>query len=203
MGSKGLKLKKSITHKLPSCPVIVDWVQSRAVNIRDSSQKKSHVSHSSGSVESGGVYDLGFSGPKFTWSRGSLHQRLDRYLANLYFFPDSTVFHLDRLGWDHRSLVLRLHNVNQITNSKPFRFVFAWQDHPSFSDLIKSSWNSGGDLVSNFVGLQGKLSEWNVSTFGSIGQCKRRLLARLRGIDRVLQDRHSTFLVELEKQLRD
>ncbi|KAE8681993.1 hypothetical protein F3Y22_tig00111277pilonHSYRG00016 [Hibiscus syriacus] len=51
-----------------------------------------------------GLVDIGFRGPTFTWSRGSLQQRQDRCLTNdcwLDMFPDSTVLHLDHLGsWD-------------------------------------------------------------------------------------------------------
>ncbi|KAK8655795.1 hypothetical protein V6N13_108361 [Hibiscus sabdariffa] len=29
-----------------------------------------------------GLHDLGFQGPRYTWKRGTLHQRLDRCLSN-------------------------------------------------------------------------------------------------------------------------
>ncbi|KAG8490242.1 hypothetical protein CXB51_015567 [Gossypium anomalum] len=53
--------------------------------------------------------DLGFSGPAFTWQRGSTYVRLDRALANdewMATFPQSLVQHLPRIKSYHRPLLL-------------------------------------------------------------------------------------------------
>lgn len=38
------------------------------------------------SLEECGLFDLGFSGPKFVWSNGRFQERLDRALGNTVFF---------------------------------------------------------------------------------------------------------------------
>ncbi|KAK8497930.1 hypothetical protein V6N11_072884 [Hibiscus sabdariffa] len=51
-----------------------------------------------------GLLDLEFRGPPFTWSRGNLHQRLNRCLANLKWtssFSHGFIQHLDKIGYDH------------------------------------------------------------------------------------------------------
>ncbi|KAK8694177.1 hypothetical protein V6N13_071733 [Hibiscus sabdariffa] len=68
------------------------------------------------------LYDLGYHGPDFTWTRANRVVRLDRCLCNEYWlesFPDTIVNHLLCMKSDHRPLLLmRLypssndHNVN-------------------------------------------------------------------------------------------
>ncbi|KAK8613147.1 hypothetical protein V6N13_100920 [Hibiscus sabdariffa] len=62
-----------------------------------------------------GLVDLPFTGPLFTWSRGNLHQRLDRCMVNdswLNNFADTNVVHLDQLCSDHCPLFLNLCRPN-------------------------------------------------------------------------------------------
>ncbi|KAL4282273.1 hypothetical protein GQ457_03G022370 [Hibiscus cannabinus] len=62
-----------------------------------------------GSVLDLGLIDMGFFGPKFTWSCGTLFQSLDRCLGNSWWyndFPTSEVVHLSKMGSDHRHVLL-------------------------------------------------------------------------------------------------
>ncbi|CAL1353204.1 unnamed protein product [Linum trigynum] len=62
------------------------------------------------------LIDLGFSGPRFTWTRGDTPSSdkascIDRSLCNAAWnavFPDSTVNHLPQLHSDHHPLLTRL-----------------------------------------------------------------------------------------------
>ncbi|CAN1177346.1 hypothetical protein LINPERHAP2_LOCUS33056 [Linum perenne] len=59
------------------------------------------------------LFDTGFSGPKFTWFRRKLKERLDRCLANadwVNLFSDSSTVHLERLKSDHRPILIRTSN---------------------------------------------------------------------------------------------
>ncbi|XP_038991400.1 uncharacterized protein LOC120114621 [Hibiscus syriacus] len=79
-------------------------------------------------MHSTGLLDLGFHGSPFTWNRGNLQQRLDRCLGNTKWissFPNSQVLHLDRIGSDHRPLLLRLTTDKQDHKNRPFRFIAA------------------------------------------------------------------------------
>ncbi|KAE8694956.1 DNA helicase INO80-like [Hibiscus syriacus] len=137
---------------------------------------------------------------------GSLFQRLDRCLANegwLCFFPDTHVLHLDKLGSDHRSILMRIKPPLSSLTAPPFRFLLSWQDHPGFKDLLRFAWASDKDTWQNLDTLRTSLSVLNLNTFEDIGRRKRKLLARLRGIDNALSCRESDFLMELEKDLKE
>lgn len=56
--------------------------------------------------------------------------------------------------------------------------------------------------MDNLPVLTEKLREWNKDTFGNIFQQKRRLFARIEGIQLALERKYSTFLHNLETDLR-
>ncbi|KAL4351355.1 hypothetical protein GQ457_06G013440 [Hibiscus cannabinus] len=156
-------------------------------------------------IQSNGLVDLGFQGPPFTWSRGNLKQRLDRCLANVVWcneFPNSRVIHLERRGSDHRPLLLRLRPDLVRKGHRPFRYIASWQEHADFKSILKDNWKDDVFVGDNISSLEPVFSKWNVEVFGHIGHKKRRLLARLRGIDNALARAHSDFLVSLADQLQ-
>ncbi|KAL4367315.1 hypothetical protein GQ457_05G009200 [Hibiscus cannabinus] len=85
---------------------------------------------------------------------------------------------------------------------KPFRFVFAWQEHSSFKDVLARVWDRNKPVFDNLQHCQQVLSHWNEHTFGHIGQRKRRILARLKGIDNFLASKNSRYLTTLELTLK-
>ena len=54
------------------------------------------------------MLDMKFSGPRLTWSRGLVHERLDRFLCNEWYdtFPNTNVLHLANIKFDHRPILL-------------------------------------------------------------------------------------------------
>ncbi|XP_020596678.1 uncharacterized protein LOC110036546 [Phalaenopsis equestris] len=57
------------------------------------------------------LYDLGFSGPQFTWRRGQTWERLDRIFVNSMWFSEfihTSVQHLSMTGLDHRPLLMNI-----------------------------------------------------------------------------------------------
>ncbi|KAL4311843.1 hypothetical protein GQ457_01G028380 [Hibiscus cannabinus] len=90
-----------------------------------------------------GLVDLGFGGPQFTWQRGSLSQRLDRYICNsnwFTLFDKSEVFHLQKMGSDHRPILLNTCMNDGKRGNRPFRYLVAWNEHPDFQNLLSSTW---------------------------------------------------------------
>ncbi|KAL4386393.1 hypothetical protein GQ457_09G029360 [Hibiscus cannabinus] len=155
---------------------------------------------------SSGLIDLGFTGPAFMWNRGNLYQRLDRCLVNTVWsslFPNGYVAHLDRLGSDHRPLLLKTSSNHWPISERPFRYIAAWNDHPNFPEFLNSVWQNDRDFEDNLGFFKAAAHSWNSDVFGHIGKKKKRLLARLRGIDRALNNAHSDYLVDLQHSLRD
>ncbi|KAK8999771.1 hypothetical protein V6N11_065268 [Hibiscus sabdariffa] len=135
---------------------------------------------------------------------GRLYERLDRSVMNSKWksiFMEAHVLHLDKLGSDHGPLVLRLSEDQTYTRDRPFHFVNAWQEHPQFSDLLKSVWNNGEPLESNMGEFRRSTIGWNWEVFGNIHTRKNRIMRRLWGIDRALARHHSKALVLLAKKL--
>ncbi|KAL4368982.1 hypothetical protein GQ457_05G017200 [Hibiscus cannabinus] len=139
------------------------------------------------------LIDMGFFGPKFTWHRGSLFQRLDRCLCNIAWydtFPDSEVKHLLRLGSDHRPTMLDTVGNTDAKGERPFRYIAAWNDHPEL------------DLPNNISLFQEASCKWSMDVFGHIGKRTAQLLAWLRGIDRAMESSFRSSLVKLEDKLK-
>lgn len=144
-------------------------------------------------INSCGLSDLGFTGPKFTWinkrSEGGLVlERLDRFLGNggwISLFPDSTNYHLPRLKSDHNPILLRTHPHFSSFGPRPFRCESIWLHQPDFISLSRSIWensSSSSDAL-NFL------------------KKKNRVLRRLEGAQRALALSPNSFLVKLEKEL--
>ncbi|VFQ76036.1 unnamed protein product [Cuscuta campestris] len=119
-------------------------------------------------------------GSTFTWSggrrNGMVFRRLDRVLINeamMQYFDDIFVKHLSKATSDHKPLLLSCSKENN-RSPKPFRFIDAWTNHPSFIKVVSDYWSSshqyGGmaGLSNKLRGLKAVLKEWNKSTFGNI-----------------------------------
>ena len=69
-----------------------------------------------------GMIDLGFSGPRYTWSNHRplthlIQERMDRVFANAdwnVLYPDASVKHLERAHSDHNLVLLSLANVSKM-----------------------------------------------------------------------------------------
>ena len=94
------------------------------------------------------LLDLGFSGPKFTWTNkrdiGNLIQeRLDRCWATpswKVLFPEANVSHLARINSDHCPLLVKLTEPPPTNGERPFRFQPMWNHHPAFQDIVRGAW---------------------------------------------------------------
>ncbi|CAL1393437.1 unnamed protein product [Linum trigynum] len=138
------------------------------------------------------LIDLGFSGSRFTWTRGDnpssyKASRIDRSLFNATWnsvFSSSTVTHLPRLHSDHHPILTSLGNqgVHLSSFSRPFKFEGAWLTHESYDTFLSNNWDSQAPLQEALQDMATKLSQWNQSTFGNIYRRKRRLMSRIQGI---------------------
>ncbi|KAA3481745.1 reverse transcriptase [Gossypium australe] len=158
------------------------------------------------------LIDFGFVGILFTWARGNSHRTriqcwLDRTLRNIvarHKWPECLVQHLPRFNSDHSPLLIRL-NGNPPPNRelRPFRFQAAWLQHPDFHAFVQDNWKATDHVTDALEDMSKHCLRWNISVFGNIFARKRRLEARIEGIQRTLQTRFVPGLWKLEKQLKE
>lgn len=158
------------------------------------------------------LMDLGFVGPKFTWSnlggiRNHIQERLDRVLANKNrsdLFSEAEVRHLSRNQSNHAPLLIVCKPDKGTFRERPFRCEFMWFDHPQFQDIVKLAWDIGNqELMLAIREFQTRAKRWNKEVFGNIRGNKRRILARLEGIQKGLALWPSQYLIDLDRNLRE
>lgn len=156
--------------------------------------------------------DLGFSGPKFTWSKkrdiGDLIQcRLDRCWVNSgwkYFYLEANVTHLARVNSYHCPLLLNLNPLLGSTSYRPFRFQTIWLSHNEFPIVVRNAWASKeGNLAGAISNFTTKAQRWNKEVFGNVFIRKKQIMARLLGTQRALVVCPNSFLINLQKQLTE
>ena len=76
-----------------------------------------------------------------------------------------------------------------------------WTMHNNFEGLVQNSWNEQVVVNVNIANCTRIFKERNVSVFGNLFHTKRKLLARLVGIQRKLHYFNNPFLVKLESGL--
>ena len=93
------------------------------------------------------MIDLGFSGPKYTWTNGQdistlIMQRLDRAWVNSdwrILFPEAYVTHLARTHSDHCPILISLWPSTNNSLPRPFRFEKIWLSHPKFPKVVDTA----------------------------------------------------------------
>ena len=158
------------------------------------------------------MMDLGYFGPKFTWSNkrelGNLIQcRLDRCWVNpnwKAYFTEANVTHLAWINSDHCPWLLNL-NPNIGPNScRPFRFQSVWLSRKDFSTVVRDAWTGLEDNLEGAISrFTTSAQKWNRETFGIVFTRKKKILNRLLGIQKALAFRPSTFLINLQEQVAD
>ena len=102
------------------------------------------------------LLDLGFSGPKFTWSNlrqvpDLILERIDRCFANSSWrllYPEASITHLPRVFSDHCPVLLELSKPPPASLNRPFRFQTMWLHHPDFHDVVRGAWEQESILPS-------------------------------------------------------
>ena len=67
--------------------------------------------------------------------------------------------------------------------------------HPLFSEVVADSWSVDGPLKLNVEKFTAEVKIWNKEVFGDIFQRKKRVEARLRGIQSRLAEGLSSHLL--------
>ena len=106
--------------------------------------------------------DLGFSGPKFTWSNrwqifDLILECIDRSLANPAWrtpYLEASVTHLPKVFSNHCPVLLDLTRPLPTATDKPFRFHTMWLHHPDFPNVVRKTWEPDPNLqiaIKSFV----------------------------------------------------
>ncbi|XP_056697424.1 uncharacterized protein [Spinacia oleracea] len=160
-------------------------------------------------VDAAGLIDLGFSGCPFTWTNARdgiemIKEMLDRALANpklLDLFPQTKVHHLPRTNSDHAPIIISFFD-SVVAGPFPFRCKEVWMEHPTFGEFFLNNWRiADNNFLRGRQNFLANIKNWNTNVFGNLNKQKRRLLARINGIQIALAKYHSDFLVNLEQSL--
>ena len=112
------------------------------------------------------------------------------------------MFQLPRLGSDHQHILLSLNNESTGNKSlKPFRFLASWLTDNRFSGFVSQVWKKDVDHNVSVKEFTDKIDHWNKNEFGNIFKRKRKILARLGGIQKALESHHLDNLLNLETHL--
>nr|POE97400.1 hypothetical protein CFP56_31090 [Quercus suber] len=162
-------------------------------------------------LDSCGMIDLSFHGARYTWVNKQevgfvIQEWLDKAFANCAWsklYPEANMQHLTRIHSDHCPILLSFVNPPELHLPRPFRFQQFWLSHPQFGKLQSDNWLEHYELDANLQNFTEVVKIWNKEVFGNIFQRKARIEARLNGIQKALANGPSSFLLNLEKQLRE
>ena len=93
--------------------------------------------------------DLGFAGPKYTWTNKRqlvdlILERIDRCFANLLWrvlYPEAVVTHLPRTYSNQHPVLIELCKPNPDRANRLFCFQSMWLLHPDFSRVVRKAWS--------------------------------------------------------------
>ena len=83
-----------------------------------------------------------------------------------------------------------------------FRFQAAWLTHQNFKNKVQALWKWETPFLENIIVIAEGLSRWNFVEFGNIFHRKRKLRARLVGIQKTKMECISHNLLKLERKLQ-
>ncbi|XP_020581389.1 uncharacterized protein LOC110025315 [Phalaenopsis equestris] len=111
-----------------------------------------------------GLFDLGFQGKPFTWHRGQIFERLDRFVANTNWiseFLHHKVIHLAILALDHAPILLQITdglNDNWKADGKGKAGIQLWKLQKNLAKKLKDwNWKVFGNLQSVINDLENKV----------------------------------------------
>ena len=117
-------------------------------------------------------------------------------------FPELAVHHLEETHSDYYPIKVCFEVIGGGQFPRLFRFQLMWLSHPTFPKVVQNAWTSSTSFHQAMSNFSSKATSWNNSQFGNLFHRKKRILARLKGIQNCLSLRPNSFLIELEGKLR-
>ncbi|KAM3224293.1 hypothetical protein ACQJBY_057591 [Aegilops geniculata] len=134
-----------------------------------------------------GLVDLGFSGPKFTWTNRqdaqcNVRVRLDRAVANGDFTAMFEFYHVDNIittTSDHYAVAISLDSQLLMGDRPPvqhnFRYEAMWRRAEGYIGVVENAWKAHAtgtrslhETWSVLNHVSGALKEWSKEAFGSV-----------------------------------
>ena len=112
------------------------------------------------------------------------------------------IHHLACTHSDHCPVLLKMDDHYLSSFCRPFRFQPMWMSHPLFPKAVADSWTEDGPLKLTVEKFTADVKIWNREVFGDIFQRKKRIEARLRGIQTRIAEGPNSHLLNLESHLR-
>lgn len=116
-------------------------------------------------------------------------------------YPEAKITHLTRCHSDHCPVLLEISPGRALPLTRPFRFQEFWLSDTSFPSIVSKAWHNNRVLVESIDSFSKEATLWNKNRFGNINYKKKRILARLYGIQKALSNCPSASLLTLKKQL--
>ena len=155
------------------------------------------------------MIDMGFVRPQFTWTNkrsinAFVQERIDRFFANPSWYAahsEARVTHLTICVFDHCPVHLESKLSTRMFLPRPFKFHGVWLSDLSFPGIVMDAWGHAC-LLREFIEIfSKKATDWNKNHFGNIFGKKKRVMARLNGIQKAIAIYPSHSLLQLEKNL--
>ncbi|XP_023881941.1 uncharacterized protein LOC136065446 [Quercus suber] len=156
------------------------------------------------------MVDLGFLGPRYTWTNkrefsNLIMEIIDRFFMNpdwCMLYPDAKVSHLPRCHFDHCQILLEALPNRAMHLTRPFRFQEFWLSDTTFPRVVSQAWSRRSNLAESIECFSQEATLWNKNHFGNIFYKKKRILARLYGALKALANNLRPSLFNLENQLQ-
>uniref|UniRef100_A0A803PID8 Uncharacterized protein n=1 Tax=Cannabis sativa TaxID=3483 RepID=A0A803PID8_CANSA len=129
--------------------------------------------------------DVKFSGNYYTWSNKQfgedrIFSKIDWVLANQEWLaknPLAEVVFMNEGIFDHSPVVLMVHN-KVVTGRKPFKYYRMWENHPTYLELVKKTWQQG-----HFAGTK-----------------MYRVITKLKALKKAFKELNSQFFCDIQAQ---
>jgi ribonuclease HI len=140
------------------------------------------------------LFDMGYRGPKFTWSNCQesqtfIKERLDRGVANhdwYELYPDAEVIVEVSTTSDHAVLLVHLTGVQNGAKKYGFRYEAKWTLEQGYNEVVSRAWENSRSENSQWAHIEQKIAKckwgilrWQRETSGafkkSVSQMKKHL----------------------------
>ncbi|KAL0405585.1 UNVERIFIED_CONTAM: hypothetical protein Slati_3872400 [Sesamum latifolium] len=172
----------------------------------------SHVRRFREVIEETKLHNLGYIGPKFTWSNNreaptTVCERLDRAFACHRWksrFPTAKVTHLPRIYSDHRPIVIEIETSSKggCRSNRIRRFEAYWVKADECEKIISESWRNHEGLLNheaawtNMENCKVGLFQWSDKRYGNLEK-------KIRDLEKSISDLNEEPVTCENKTQRD